>query len=482
MARLGKLQIGDSTAENDAHLREYFVYTDYYEDAAQFECKKSYFIGRKGVGKSAILEMIRQKKDENTIVNINPDDFALRVLSESDLIRSLVGYNNLDVVYKYIWKFVIILEILKKRLGPQWSFSSYFPGTVDNKVYKFLSQSGELGATNISMSERFLRILERLKVSLKTEGFDIQFELKPGIQEKLSQLEVFREIDNIIKGFPDFLKGHRFYVLIDDLDTEWKNLPIQNEFLSALFKGLLKLQRTRNLKFVVALREDIFSKLSIEDSDKYRDYVHNVTWDRVALKGMIEKRFQKALGTKSKDLWYHVFRKEFYEKDSFDFVYENTLGYPRDIIQLTQECILRARRNSHNKVAKEDCAEAQGWFSEKKIEDLSNEFKFIYPNLDIVLKAFHGKPVRIAYKEIEDVLLAILGKDQESRKLSWMLSFLDEPGEFIKLLIRIHFLQYRPSKRDPYIIEGESFPVSAAHDFQYGIHPCFHAALHCTKK
>jgi hypothetical protein len=51
------------------------------------------------------------------------------------------------------------------------------------------------------------------------------------------------------------------YIVIDDLDRDWVDEKVANDLIRCLFRAVLDMQRIRNLKFLVALRTNIFEEL-----------------------------------------------------------------------------------------------------------------------------------------------------------------------------------------------------------------------------
>ena len=76
---------GRSAAEQDPDLRDYYVDPDrFVKLALDFTDPAVFFVGPKGVGKSAILQMVRlgREVDEGRIINISPDDLAFSALAK----------------------------------------------------------------------------------------------------------------------------------------------------------------------------------------------------------------------------------------------------------------------------------------------------------------------------------------------------------------------------------------------------------------
>jgi hypothetical protein len=469
--------LGNSTAEHDHNLKNYYVPNDYLNSTLNFSDKKTFFIGRKGVGKSAIVEHIRQVKDPNEVITINPDDFSFNLLEESQVIKDLTSINP-EVIYKYLWKYLVIIEILKHTFGAKKPF---IPFTSANKVHRFLMECGEISQLDLTMGERLVKMIERIKISAKS--LNVSAEVKISATDKTSTIEIFKQIDNLVKELPQLLKHKKYYILIDDLDNGWQNSLIQNQFLKALFKALFKFISMDNFRFIICLREDIFSQLKLEDSDKFQDYIVEMSWNECFLKEVIEKRISFAYDIPQEKVWDTFFVPKISHMTPFNYIFQRTLCRPRDIIQFVQACIERAARQKHKLITDGDIREAERSYSKRKLGDLANEYKYVYPNLDNVLALFAGKPRELDYKQLEEIILTILGTSERQNiddptSFKWILNqYYNEPDELIRMLIDIDFLGYRTTQREPVCFGYEKKPIIISPKFRYRVHECFVNAL-----
>jgi hypothetical protein len=126
----GGPDLGRLVAENDQNLREYYVDSDRYvaralnvQDAAVF------FMGPKGIGKSAVLQMVRLNRTSETerTINLSPDDLAFSALANVEAqspFLSEAGRNQW--LFKSLWDYVLSLEILRREYRNESAFSQYF--------------------------------------------------------------------------------------------------------------------------------------------------------------------------------------------------------------------------------------------------------------------------------------------------------------------------------------------------------------------
>src|SRR4051794_34081209 len=82
--RVKVLNLGHIVAEHDGSLMLYYVARERFVDRAlDFNDPVMFFVGPKGAGKSAVLQMVRliNAEDPSVIVNISPDDLAFSSLA-----------------------------------------------------------------------------------------------------------------------------------------------------------------------------------------------------------------------------------------------------------------------------------------------------------------------------------------------------------------------------------------------------------------
>ena len=104
--------IGSLEAEKDRFLEDAFMDMGDYDILKDPENEKSIIIGRTGTGKSALIRLIENNKQN--VVRLQPEAMSLQYLSNSDIISFLrnVGV-NLDIFYKLLWKHVFIVEFMR---------------------------------------------------------------------------------------------------------------------------------------------------------------------------------------------------------------------------------------------------------------------------------------------------------------------------------------------------------------------------------
>ena len=170
---------GRLMAEADKNLGLYYVGRERYVDKALCIDDPIIFImGPKGIGKSAVLQMVRleKKRDEKRIINIAPDDLAFSALAnlkiESPLLTDAVRGSWL---FKSLWDYVLLMELWERENSQTQNrlekFFSLFTKTKDKKRIQRLfeitiSDSGK--AT--TLTNRILELIKEIELSGQING------------------------------------------------------------------------------------------------------------------------------------------------------------------------------------------------------------------------------------------------------------------------------------------------------------------------
>lgn len=381
-----------SVAEKDTELKKcYWNREKYVERAEDFNDPIIFFIGPKGMGKSAILQMVRNDNtfSGKTIVNIYPDDLAFSSISQLKATdESLLPKINNQWLFKTLWDYVLSIEILKKEYSTETSLWQRLKGLFDDESEKRASRlirsAYSDGTYKVNMTDRIIQLIKELELSVSTNG--VSAKGKVSFNEPTSNVStLLNDINHIIKEIGNIV-ANKYYVLIDDLDSYWENDPTQNSYIAALFNSLRKFESEGKIKFVVALREDILSEIPLLDKDKLRDRIENVFWDKGDLKLMLERRLVSVANISYEKVW-----DGFFDGDYFDYLIKHTNETPRELIRLCELCYLNAVRNGSGYIVKTDIDEALAKFSEEELENLDIQVQYRFKGLrKIVLKLFYG--------------------------------------------------------------------------------------------
>ena len=112
--RIRDLYMGHPDALQDSRLLDYFVETPAYRDATDPAGQRMVFIGRRGVGKSANFQAIREflrERHSTVTVEIAPDEYELERISQ--FLEAHYPSTNAKLLYRTAWNFILVTEMVK---------------------------------------------------------------------------------------------------------------------------------------------------------------------------------------------------------------------------------------------------------------------------------------------------------------------------------------------------------------------------------
>ncbi len=112
------VKIGALAAENDDLLNTPKVFIDlgYIEQFMETSDPHFLILGRSGSGKTALISEIKKRSDHVAV--LNPEELSMQYLHNSTILQKITSWNViLEVFYKYLWRHVCILELIRMRYG-----------------------------------------------------------------------------------------------------------------------------------------------------------------------------------------------------------------------------------------------------------------------------------------------------------------------------------------------------------------------------
>ena len=474
-------RIGLAVAEDDNSLPEYYVGREYYVDRAlDRRDPATFFMGPKGVGKSAILQMVRFLKanERQRLVEIAPDDLAFSSLANVTATTPIMKEAEKNqFLFKCLWDYVLVLDLLRREQGNEQGLLStlkaLFKGKPNKEAQRLLKASISDDGSPQSMTARVLALISEVELS-GPGGVGGKVVLGPGQVEKGGQLALLAQLNHVAKELPGTLR-HPYYVIIDDLDLHWTDGAVQNALIAALFTSIRKLSRTDNLKFVVALRDDIFNRLPIEDRDKTHDRICRVRWDAPTLKAMIRKRVSYALKCSENDVWSEVL-----PRGAFDQMRQHTRGMPRELVRLTAIALEIAQSEGHGAVYEQDVNAAIIRFSQERLADL-DERRHVYRGLPALMLRFRGHPKQFPVQDFVDLVQGavseVIARVPATHSYSWIGGYADDLLSVAKVLLECGVLQVKMSRTDRPRDWDPEDPIPLSSGTWLAIHPMYAPAL-----
>lgn len=335
---------GEDEAKGDPDLIRYFLKIPDYDKI--IEGKKRYILGRKGTGKTAILEKIRLDAKEN-------DEYSYKDLSLKDFpLNDIRGLRDRSMQDKSqfvpAWTFLIIIELCKLIVKDI---------TAENYVIKE-QISDFLKVNKLDLDGGFVETVKTLtskesKVSLsasifggeKTSGQEFEFEVPIHYTKSIQPLkEILKKITSQTK----------YFILFDELDEGYySNDTNKRLLLLSLFRAIENLAiefRSYNFPFrpVLTLRTDIFDNLADNDLNKIDDFIIRLNWQadsnyNYSIKQLVNVRIYSSLQIQHEDLWSLICDDADRnvpgpKKSIWRYLYTRTFERPRDIIKFLKYC------------------------------------------------------------------------------------------------------------------------------------------------
>lgn len=200
-----------------------------------------------------------------------------------------------------------------------------------------------------------------------------------------------------------------YFVTIDDLDTKWVDDGLKYKLIRALIETIKSFRQVRSVKVVVSLRLDLLQRVISEtrdsgfQSEKIESLRLNLRWTNSQLQQMLNSRIQHLVkqrytsrSIQMADLFpSHIGRQSF-----SDYLTDKTFLRPRDAILFVNECIGRAGDRGH--ITAQIVQDAEGSYSQKRIDSLQEEWGAVYPMVAKYLRVFARRPISIKLSELSE--------------------------------------------------------------------------------
>ncbi|RDV38731.1 hypothetical protein DV096_07955 [Bradymonadaceae bacterium TMQ3] len=389
---LQKAFLGDITAEGDTSLSKYFISsTPSFSSAIDLNNKRCFLIGRTGAGKSAIINEIQERfaHDKNHLcVSIQPDKAYLdKVVQSREFLEISKDSQFSQIIFKLVWHYVIMIRVLQEKYGPEGPKKTWqlLIGE-DFKAYRFLKKARQLTTDGLTMSDTVIGLIKTIGLSVGKLTATLDSNNKNIELTEFHRL--IKETDNFFEnGFWDVLRGHKLYLLFDDLDEGWDpDSDAQQQLLRALFQVVNKYNHRDRVKPIVALRANIFHGLNLPQREKYTDYIEYVRWTPNLLKQMLALRVENYYNIPAKDI-----HKKFFSGDVSgvalpEYIISNTLNRPRDVLMLAKSSIEEAIKEGSDLIFARHVKAARERYSKDRVRALHDEWKFLFPHIETMLK------------------------------------------------------------------------------------------------
>jgi hypothetical protein len=207
--------------------------------------------------------------------------------------------------------------------------------------------------------------------------------------------------------FCDDQESH--FIVIDDLDTKWAEDPLKYKLIRALIETVKTFRQIRNVKIIVSLRLDLLQRViaatrdSGFQSEKYESLYLKLTWRAPKLIELMNKRLEllvKQRYTSRSIPLDELFPKKIGHSSFSDYLVERTFLRPRDAILFVNECIARA--TDRGQISTQIVHDAEGSYSQKRIDSLQEEWSAVYPHVADYIHVFSRRPVQQKISEFSE--------------------------------------------------------------------------------
>lgn len=336
----------------------------------------------------------------------------------------------------------------------------------------------QLNRTSKDLVENIADVLSKIKAKVGDLG-----EFGLALERELRNVAEVDALEHHFKAIA--ADGARFVVLIDDLDLGWNNSDAANNLLLGLLAALNYLSGLSNNMYVcVFLREDVYAILitKTQHSDKYRN-VELIRWEKNDLMSILNERinFNRDRNNLARlpNPFNTVFPATIGTTNCDNWLYERTLGRPRELIQLARYYTESVDSDDPDDEALKQSEQS---YSEWKLDDLCAEYSNQYPGLVDIFSYWKTNFFRFKYhlkrKELDEMLLQVLVDVELNAPWFNDIAQRTDVPRMLQTLYEIGFI-------GDFVLGGEGgsktvYSYQGRHEPRFEevqIHPCFRRAV-----
>ena len=409
---LAQISIGDYIAEQEKEeISNYFVETSAYKEA--LDSKNCIFIGRKGSGKSAILYKLQDELSSdkrNHVCLITPVGYELEGLVS--MMKQSIPISEKGFLTESVWKFLVYTELARSIYETLSEKPGYYNlSDFESNLINLVEQNDRLIKPDFSI--RLEYVVNRVKdIGSNTIAAEQRI--------KISELLHNEIIWKLRKALGIVLHDkNRVFILIDNLDKNWKQ-GTDLQTLSYFLLGLLSVSRRIcddfkksdsrrekvQLSVIIFLRDDIFSYIMKYARERDKISYTRINWDDpLLLLRVIEERFISNESFSSRgDIWKTYFCPTVRGVETKDFIIQNIIPRPRDIIYVVRTALANAINHKNALIEEEDIIDAQKKYSQYALNSLLVENGISLENFENLLYEFAGMPEIVNENEIYNIM------------------------------------------------------------------------------
>ncbi len=402
------LSIGEPFAENERNrLDSYFVETSNY--FMPLEAQTTVMVGRRGSGKTATLVALQnafRADPRNHVCVINPVgyevDGLIRLLNE-DWRDAERGF-----LIESLWKFVIYSELAASVVREIQGRPIHYQM---NEGERSLSEYVEVNRDVLlaPFSQRLNRAVGALAGTGSNKDTEVQ---RARISEHLHN----ERIGALHERLTVALTGRsKVGILVDNLDEPWRP-GNDTKILSSLLLGLLRVthklvddfdhpnpRRKVNVYLTTFIRSDIFAHIEPLANERDKWPLRRINWnDGETLMRIIDNRLARGgiVDLDPEEVWDKLFVHDVVGLPPRNFILNNTLARPRDVVFMVKEAVSLAVDRGHDRVEADDLLSARERYSRYVFGSVQSEDDPQRNKMEAVLYEFAGCPRTLSETEV----------------------------------------------------------------------------------
>lgn len=524
--------IGTLAAENDEMLYDAFVDTGYLESILDVQSPRFLIVGRTGSGKTALVRYLERTVERCS--RIEPEELSMQYLHSNKILNMVSSLGiHLDIFFKYLWRHICILELIKLRY-PDKSASTW---DIVSRIFSGDSRTEKEAQDYLHIHGKEYWVAADTHVKNITQELEQKIDANAGIQSSvlspvdfgastssLSREIISEEVRSRIQAVVnDYqiaalsavvkrLQNHSFkdekkpyYIIIDDLDKNW--MPDDGMFL-ILVKTLLEAVRDINatmasVKIIVVLRTNIYYRVFRRSSivepqrEKWSDVRLELRWTADELAELINNRLKTVFrgqyvqdAPSLSDILPTVKRKDVGR--AYDYILNRTFMRPRDIIEYINLCI--EQNNDSVGFTWKVLRSAEVVYSRNRLNSVIDEWKDSYHGIHVVLSVFKKLGELFRYSEVSDSYIDELWENPEHVHSQWLIglqdgylngsiSYSDIRDSILNALYIVGIVGIKRTPEDPYCYSYErplditEWGITDMNECKFAYHDAFNIAL-----
>ena len=469
--------LGDIRAESDSKMLDVaFVETPEYKGITETR-DFNFIVGRRGTGKSALRQSSVKKFQSNKdlwIFDIQVKEHSVLAL-QSELHKIAQDYRSLVYIMHIVLKVSIIMEIAFK-------ISEYYKRGkcgYEKDINEFCSRF--IDFKNVDFFKRCHKI-----IYFTNENKDKAALTLPSM---IADNFYLGKIEEVIFTAVEML-GKNVIILFDNLDEGWVANPVETSIVGGIARVSSSYKDERcPVHIYTFARDNMFRALAAMDEDFTRNIEGStirLKWDDNSLFHLVAERIKIAFNLcgieNNTKAWNRICKRELSGREGFKECTNKTLYRPRDIISLLNHAFAIAIKDLRNEIVSSDVYIAAKEISESRLTDLSNEYKLVFPSLDILIKSFLNTKTPLEYKDVLEIIkTAAMTNESKSEDVMRDYGILGSKEAYFSALYSIGFIGVDTSKsgRIHFCHDGTSSSEfdNITNSTKIWIHPCYWSAL-----